>query len=214
MQIKSLNKLPISAKKMWDKVYETASSKGHNTFDSARIALEVVKRDYTPVQTTKSISLVQDFSANESDNYIDVLLGKPMLDAHGELYTEDFWRNSPMTPITFDMEHQSMRKALGLLVDDPEEWEGFTAIADKYYHKGDELWAKVELPKNHPFTPSFKQKWEAGELGASVETKIPDEAVEYRWVDNRLVPHVTGGEITGATFTSNPAIDTKNKNDQ
>lgn len=213
MRISNAKKLPHAAKNLYNSVVETMTAKGRDALFSARVATEVVKRHYKPVTTAKSVSLTQPIHMNDNDNYIDVMLGKPMLDAHGEMYTADFWRNSPMKPITGDMEHINFRKASGLHTDYPEEWEGFTPVADKFYHNGDELWARVELPSEHPFTPTFKQNWESGKYGASVETVFPEEAVEYKWIDDKLVPHIISGEIRGFTFTETPAIDTKKKNE-
>lgn len=214
MRINAVKKLPAAARNMYNAVQEKVIERGKSEAVAARVALETVRRHYKPVAVTKSVSLEQTHFVNDSDNYIDVLLGKPMLDQQGEFYAPEFWRNSPMKPLTGDMEHINFRKAEGLPVDYPDEWDGFTPVADKFYHVGDELWAKVELPANHPFTPTFKKDWESGKYGASVETAYPEEAVEYRWVDGKLVPHVISGEITGFSFTGDPAIDTKpNKNE-
>lgn len=209
MQIKHLKKLPIQAQNLFNSVYESVREMGKSETVAAKTALQTLKTSFKPIIQTKSVELKQSYISNESDNYIDVLLGYPTLDTHGEYYTPEFWSNSPMKPLIGDMEHINIRKAAGLQVDYPEEWEGFTPIAERYYHKGNELWAKVELPSNHSFTPIFKKMWESGELGASIETAIPAESIEYKWYENKLVPHITTGEITGFTFTRDPAIKTK-----
>lgn len=210
MKISNIKKLPAAARNMFDAVSSKVRASGESEFKAAKVALEVVRNHYSPVIQTKSVALQQSYVSN--DNIIDVLLGKPMLDVHGEFYTADFWKNSPMAPLKGDMEHINFRKAQGLKVDHPEIWEGFIAETDRFYHKGDELWAKVELP-DHEFTPEFLKKWNAGEIGASVETAIPEEAIEYKWMDGKLVPHIIGGEITGFTFTEDPALDTKKKDE-
>jgi len=206
MRINSTKHLPTAARNLFNVVADKVISTGKSELHAARVALEVVKQNYKPVNVAKSVSLKQSYESS-GDNFIDVLLGKPMLDAHGEFYTADFWKNSPMKPLNGDMEHISYRKAEGLYVDHPESWEGFTTTTDRFYHKGEELWAKVELP-DHPFTPTFKSNWESGKYGASVETAIPDEAIEFKWLEEKLVPHIVGGEITGFTFTEEPALDT------
>lgn len=213
MRINSLNKLPLPAKNMFEAVSSKLVAAGKSDIHAARVALETVKRFYKPVVTVKSVALKQTYDNPHEDNFIDVLLGKPMIDAHGDFYTNEFWKNKPLKPLIGDMEHINIAKANGEFVDHPEEWEGFTPIADSYFYKGDELWAKVELPTHHPFTPTFKKNWESGMYGASVETAFPDEAVEYKFVDDKLVPHIISGEITGFSFTTDPALTTKHKNE-
>lgn len=208
MPIKALKKLPVAARNMWESVYKKLIKEGKSEASAAKIAWGVVKKHYKSVNTTKSVALQQTHAIDDSGNYIDILLGYPTLDAHGEILDKSFWAQSPMKPLIGDMEHINFQKAEGLRVDYPEMWDGFAPIADKYYHKGDELWAKVELP-NHPFTPTFKQDWESGKYGVSIEYSYPEEAITYQWIDGQLVPTIISGEITGFTFTENPAIDTK-----
>lgn len=210
MPIKSLKKLPAAARNMWEQVYKKLVSEGKSDSMAARIAWGVVKKHFKAPVTAKSATFSQSYSLGQN-NYIDVLLGFKTVDAHGEMLSDSFWANKPMHPISGDMEHINFQKAEGKLIDYPEEWDGWVPMADNYYHKDGQLWAKVELPEKHPFTPTFLKNWESGKYGVSIEYSYPEEAVEYTWVEDKLVPTIVTGTITGFTFTENPAIDTNIK---
>jgi len=208
MQIRSLKKIPIAAKNMAETVYNKMISEGKSEIIATRVAWEVTKRHFQAPVTAKSTTFSQSYTLGQN-NTIDVLLGFPTVDAHGEMLTESFWANKPMHPISGDMEHIHFQKAEGMLVDYPAEWDGWIPMADSFYHKDGGLWAKVEVPQGHPYTPTFMKEWESGKYGVSIEYTYPEEAVEYKFINDTLVPTITSGKITGFTFTENPAINTK-----
>lgn len=213
MPIRSIKKLPVPAQRMYEEIVKKLQSDGRDEKMSNRIGWEVVKKHFAMPTTTKSVAFKQSY-VNNTENFIDVLLGYSTLDKHGEILADSFWANKPMHPISGDMEHIHDQKAQGLLVDYPEEWEGFVPMADQFYHKDGQLWAKVDIPSQHPFTPTFLKNWESGKYGVSIEYSHPDEAVEYTWVDGQLVPVIVSGTITGFTFTEDPAIDTNIKKNE
>lgn len=214
MPIKSLKKLPERALKMWESVYKTAKKK-FSEERAAKIAWTIVRKNFKSVRKgKKSVAVTQPtFDATSSDTFIDVLLGFPTVDEHGEFLTESFWQNRPFGVIKGDMEHYYADKAAGVYSDIDDTWEGFVPVIQKFWTEDDnKLMGRVELPVSHPQTPTFINDWKSGEYGVSIEYVAPEEAVEFQWIDGELIETITEGQITGFSFTKNPAIDTKPKN--
>jgi hypothetical protein len=70
-----------------------------------------------------------------------------------------------------------------------------------------EAWAKVEIPENHPFTPTFVEGWKSGKYGVSTEYVYPEEAETFEWIDGKLTSKVSQGTLTGFSFTEDPAFE-------
>lgn len=218
MVLKSIKKLPKRAQKMWSSVYKEMTQKGKSEILAAKIAWSIVKKNYVPKKRDgkKSIAVSQpllDSGTNDGTTYVDVVLGYPTIDAHGEYLAPEFWSTPISGVLKGDMEHYYADKAEGLYIDDSEDYEGWVPIAQRFWKDGEKLMARVELPENHAFTPTFLEKWKSGEYGLSIEYIYPEEAVEYEFIDGKLVPVIKAGTITGFTFTKTPAIaGTKPKN--
>lgn len=206
MPIKSLSKLPVRARNMWESVYKELKGK-YGEEKAAMLAWGVVKKKYKSVRTGKKSLVVSQNNAPTTEHSIDVILGYDMgvPDAHNEILTEKFWLQKPLGVLKGDMEHYYADKAEGLYIDDSEDFEGWVPVAQKFWHDNGKLMARVELPENHPFTPTFLNNWKSGEYGLSVEFIYPEEAVEYKVINDNLIPHISEGSLTGFTFTKNPA---------
>jgi len=209
---KIVKKLPKAAQKM----YHTVLSELGDSPSAAWKALEIVEQSYQPIGGIKnSIPLDNQNATMSSDGtYIDVLMGYPSVSHDGLFFDDSFWKNVPQTPLKGDMEHLYSRRADGEYIDDSEDYEGWVPVSEKYWtadtDRGTELWARVALPEHHPYTQTFKQRWENGEIGASIEVPAPnDDAIEYKWIDGQLRPALIDGQITGFSFTDRPSIDTK-----
>lgn len=215
MLIKSLKKLPVGAKNMWESTYKEASKK-YSEERAAKIAWEVVKRNYKGLGKTakKSMVMPSTTEGTVNGNFIDVLVGYPAVDKQGVYQGTDFWKyaSEHSNILKGDMEHYYKNKAEGLYVDDSEDSVGWVPMADSFKMSEDgSVYARVEIPENHPFTPTFLQGWESGKYGVSVEYAFPEEAEEYTWVDGKLVPSIKQGILTGFSFTEDPAFE-KTKN--
>jgi hypothetical protein len=195
------------AESLYNKVYEQVKKTESNSVSSIS-ALNYVNDNYRPLTKHKSMTARQSaFNYDESTNFIEVSLGKPGLDAQGEVTTENFWRNGVKGSIKGDMEHYYEFKSEGLKVEDNPEYEGWVVhLNDSWYDQG-ELKGKVSYPIDHPYTETFLNRWKQGELGVSVDYETVDE-VQY---DDNLNPVLDTGDIYRFTFTSKPAIDTKPK---
>lgn len=218
MPLKSIKKLSPAAKDMWESVFNKAKEK-YGEERAAKIAWRVVKENFKTGRTgKKSIVLSQEnFITGENKTegtYVDVLLGLPTIDAQGEYLAESFWKNRPMGVIKGDMEHYYSDKAEGLMTEENPDYEGWVPVAQRFWNgENNELYARVELPENHPFTPTFTERWKSGDYGVSIEFAYPEEAIKHEWQEGKLVKTITEGAITGFTFTENPAIkETKNGN--
>jgi hypothetical protein len=213
MPIKSIRKLPDRAQNMFNAISTAAKGKGISENRADKIAWQIVQKDFQPNRAKKSIAVNQVFN-NITDSFVDVILGFPTRDAHNQYLTENFWSKRPMGVLKGDMEHYYADKAEGLYIDDSEDYDGWVPVAQKFWHDGDKLMARVELPENHAFTPTFLNNWKSGEYGVSIEYVAPEEAFEFSWMDNELVEKVTEGTITGFTFTKTPAIGSKQNQDE
>lgn len=212
MPVAALKKLPKRAQKMWEAVYKDMVKKGKSEATAAKITWEVVKKQYKPKNRDgkKSIAVSQPSIESGEKNgvtYIDVVLGYPTIDAHGEYLASEFWSTPISGVLKGDMEHYYADKAEGLYIDDSEDYEGWVPVAQRFWKDGDKLMARVELPENHPFTPTFLERWKSGEYGLSIEYVYPEEAVEYENIDGKYVSVIKTGTITGFTFTKHPAIE-------
>ena len=208
MPLSALKKLPKRAQKMWEAVYKEMRSKGKSEASAAKIAWGVVKKSYKPKKRDgkKSIAVEQPTNLSSGEAYIDVVLGYPTIDAHGEYLGPSFW-SLPSGVLKGDMEHYYSDKASGVYIDDEnEDFKGWVPVADSFWKEGDKLMARVKLPDSHSFTPTFLEKWRSGEYGVSIEYIYPEEAVEYKKINGKFVPTIKTGSITGFSFTKNPAI--------
>lgn len=212
MPIKSIKKLPLRARKMWETVFANAKRK-HGEERAAQIAWKIIKDKFKTERKGKKSIVVPQSTHVEGDNYVDVLLGFPTIDTQNEYLKPSFWKNRPMGVLKGDMEHYYADKAEGLYISDSDDYEGWVPVAQRFWHDGDNLMARVELPQSHPFTPTFLERWEAGEYGISIEYAAPEDAIKFEWVNGNLVESISEGQITGFTFTEDPAIDTKPKKD-
>jgi len=218
MRIRSLKKLPERAQKMWESVFKEASS-SYSISRATKIAWNIVQQNYKPERVgKKSLTITQshDVVAGSTVPSIDVLLGYPGIDEQvlsGGLKLADAgWHNKPLGVLKGDMEHYYADKAEGLYIDINEQWEGWVPVAQSFWVNDEGgLHAKVELPDNHPATPNFIKEWSSGKYGLSIDYAYPEEAVEYVWYNDQLIPEVQEWHITGFTFTENPAF-TKTKN--
>jgi hypothetical protein len=214
MPIKSINKLPDRAQKMFNTVEATALNKGIPSNRASQVAWKIVKDNYTESRMKKSVAVTQTMG-NVADTFVDVILGFPMRDAHNQFLTENFWSKRPMGVLKGDMEHYYADRAEGLYIDDSEDYEGWVPVAQKFWHNDDgKLMARVELPENHAFTDTFLGGWKAGDYGVSIEYVAPEEAFEFEWMGGDLIETIDEGTITGFTFTKSPALDTKPKQDE
>jgi hypothetical protein len=206
MRINSLNKLPHKAREFFDTIRKEAE-KHVDEITAHKTALELLKTHYEPTPRVgkKSIVVSQhvDTMANGSTSF-DIMLGKPTIDVDNQMLK--FWQNRPIGVIKGDMEHYYADKADGVYTDIDDRWEGFVPVIQKFWHKGDELWGKVELPENHPMTLDFIKDWKSGKYGVSVEFIAPEEAETNEFIDGQLVSVISEGQITGFSFTENPAI--------
>lgn len=210
MPLSALKKLPAGARNMFESVYRKLKDEGYSDSRASKIAWGVVKKHYKSVKTAKSAVMAQSYENTPSSNVLkDVLFGFSEIDKDGERLSDDFWKNIPQIPISGDLEHIHKRKAEGEYVDYPSEWDGWVPIADNFKYKDGKLYGDVELPKNHPMTEKFLVDWNNKEYGVSVEYAYPEEAEQYQWEDNILVPTITAGTITNWAFTKDPAINTK-----
>lgn len=217
MQIKSLKKLPVKARNMWEATYKEAKKK-YSEERASKIAWEVVKRNYkgSTGKAKKSMIMRSEAPAKAEGNYIDVLIGYPDIDKQGVYQGHDFWeyasKNSNV--LKGDFEHYYNDKAEGLYVDDSQDYVGWVPMADTFRMDDDgNVYAKVELPENHAFTPTFIEGWESGKYGVSVEYVFPEEAEDFTWIEGKLVPTVKQGILTGFSFTEDPAFE-KTKNNK
>lgn len=174
------------------------------------IAWDITKSDYSEPTTIKSSTFYQQGVAT-TDNIIQVMLGSPNIDTDND-QLEFIGKSKPFHPIVGDMEHMYLNPD-EVTEAEKEMFEGFNAIADRYFHKEDgSLWADVEIPK-HIYTPTFMKEWESGQLGVSVEYDYPKEAIEFEYVKGERITKVTEGILTGFSFTRKPAnVETKIKN--
>jgi hypothetical protein len=212
MPIKEIDKLPLSAKDLFNTFLEKVNEKVEDIDEATAIAWDLTKENYAKPCTSKSITMNFNPTA-PSGNYIDVMLGVSTLDADDEIL--DFWNQHPMHPIAGDMEHMYLEKAKGVYDKEFGEYEGFVPTADRFYNKEDgSLWAKVEIP-NHSYSAEFMRNWELGEYGVSIEYDYPEFGVKHEIDNGKIIKRITEGAITGFTFTKNPAIkQTKIKNEK
>ena len=216
MPLKSLKKLPVRARRMWESVFNEMKDK-YSEERAAKIAWEVVKRNYKSARSGKKSMTVEQPLDNAGDSYIDVLLGYPGPDKQvfqgGYRLSDAGWNRIPQGVLKGDMEHYYADKAEGLYIDLDEAWEGWVPVAQRFWNGEDGgLYARVELPENHPQTPNFISDWSSGKYGLSIDYAYPEEAVEYTWEGDLLVPEIKEWHITGFTFTEEPAFE-KTKQD-
>jgi len=210
MQIKALNKLPSAAKSMWNELYKKAKET-HSDERAAKIAWTITKSKFVKSTGKAKKSMVFESNADITEgNYIDVMIGYPAVDSQGIYQPSEFWDYAAKNSYTLkgDMEHAYTRRADGEYINDFDDFEGWIPIMDdiKVNDKG-EAWAKVELPTNHQFTPTFVEGWKSGKYGVSTEYVYPEEAETSTWVDGNLVSTINQGTFTGFSFTENPAFE-------
>lgn len=207
MRIKSFSNLPEGAQAFFNSIKDKAIALGMDDIIATKVAWEITKKDYTEPKKMKSVDVQQVYTLSSTKPEIEVLLGYPTVDLDGDYFAPEFWKNVPLCPISGDMEHVHKAKAEGKYIEYPEQWEDWIPMAEKFWVTPEnKLMAKVSLPEKHPFTPTFMKEWESGKYGVSIEYQIPEEAVEYEWSENKLVPTIKTGKITGFSFTEKPAI--------
>ena len=174
MPIKSIKKLPAGAQSM----FAIVLAKVKDNVNADLIAWEVVKQHYKPITSGRK-SMKIEIPQITNDRFIDVPLGYATVDQQGEFLTQEFWDNSTVGVgvLKGDMEHLYDRKANGEYVDDADDYDGWVPMADRFWTTKDGIkMGRVEIPENHPFTPTFLAGWKSGKYSASVEYASPEEA--------------------------------------
>jgi hypothetical protein len=204
----SITQLPTSARKLLSEYLKQVSPKVEDLDRALYVAWVLTKQNYKPIKLHKSSTIYPSNPTNQG-NTLEVTLGKPGVDEDGDYL--NFWWNKPQQPITGDVEHVYYRKGKGEHFDNWEDVRGFVAKASDFQVNEDgSLTAKVELP-DHPLSADISRRFEIGEMGISVEYDFPEDAIRYDIVDGKPVRYIDYGEITGFTFTMDPAIQgTKN----
>lgn len=209
MQIKSLKKLPVAAQNMYNAAFKEASKK-YPESRASKIAWEVVKKNYKPSKLKAKKSMAVGTPSNIEGNFMEVLVGYPAVDGQGIYQGKEFWESAIKysNVLKGDFEHYYDSKANGEYVDDSADSVGWVPMADSFRMDEDgSVYAKVELPENHAFTPTFIQGWESGKYGVSVEYGFSEEAEDYTWIDGKMVPSIKEGVLTGFSFTETPAFE-------
>lgn len=206
---KAEKRLPHAARSMYRLLIEQLG-------DSAAAqlkALDMVAEHYKPVGPIKNaVAKEAQPVARSEDSFIDVLVGGPEVSkVDGIYYAPEFWASTNRGVIKGDIEHIHASMAEGLYVDVDEKYHGFTPIAEKWWNDGGNLYARVYLPENDPYTPEFIKEWNDGKWGVSVEIPAPQEGgYEYRMVDGAVRPTITNAPIVGFSFVEDPKLSTKN----
>lgn len=206
-----LKKLPEPVKDFYKEVENHVRSVLGEKETVKQVAWELTKQNYTPPKTAKSVAAMPSSVTESGSEYkIDVKLGEPEYDQDGDYL--NFWQNKPQHPIVGDMEHIHYYRNANEYYDG--DLKDFVLYADNFRHENGALYAEVTVP-NHKYTPEFMRRWNAGELGASIEYEFPPHAVKHTIKDDgKVVREIQDGIITGFSITEEPSLkSTKMKND-